>query len=498
MKNRTKLTSLVSASMLTVFTLIGSVQASPITPNVTRLFGQDRFQTSVAVAKQAFTGQQMQNVIIASGYNFPDALAASTLATKLKAPILLAGNSVLDSQVALDYIKSSLVAGGTITIVGGSAIVPKQVEEWLSSAGYNVVRLGGQDRFDTDALITNKLNVPTGTPVVLASGNDFPDALGVASVAASKGWPILLSGPNHLPDSVKSFLATEQPSDAYIVGGETILSNTVLGEIHMASPNTKMTRFGGYDRFGTLAQVVTTFYPNPTEVFLANGLDFADALSGSVNAAQKNAPILLIDPTAVTLSPAIREYLVNHRNLTSIPKVNVLGGTAAVPELAVDLVNASLGNSTMPYPEPAPTPVTTPVAVPATAIPSDQLLVEKQLMLDLINQERVKAGVSPLSFDSKLQEMAQAKSDDMYKNKYFSHTSPTYGSPFDMMKTFGIKFGTAGENIAYDRSVEAAHTALMNSSGHKENILRAAFKKVGIGITHTSSSVIYISQDFTD
>ncbi|HWQ42442.1 MAG TPA: cell wall-binding repeat-containing protein [Desulfosporosinus sp.] len=481
MKKRSQLITIISVSILTVFTLIGSVQADPIIPNVTRIFGQDRIQTSVAVAQQGFKGNQLQNVIIASGYSFPDALAASTLSTKLKAPIILAGHSVLDSQVSLDYIKSSLVAGGTVTIVGGSAVVPIEVEQWLLNSGYSVLRLGGEDKFETDALIVSKLNVVNGTPVVIASGNDFPDALGIASIAASKGWPILLSGSNQLPDSVKSFLATKQPSDVYIVGGEAILPSTVLDELHKVSPNTKMTRFGGYDRFDTLAQVVTTFYPNPTEIYLANGFDFADALSGSTNAAQNNAPILLIDPQANTLPPAIREYLVNHHDPNEIIKINVLGGTAAVPELAVELVNASIGNSTEPYPVPA----------------SVQSLVEKQSMLDLINQERSKAGVASLKFEEKLQKMAQAKADDMVANSYFDHNSSTYGSPFEMMKTFGIGYQSAGENLAGNVSIQAAHAALMNSPGHKENILRSSFNHVGIGIAIGPQGLI-IAQDFID
>ena len=96
LKKRSQLTTMICVSILTVFTLIGSVQANPLIPNVTRLSGQDRFQTSIAVALQAFTGNQLQNVIVASGYSFPDALAASPLAAKLKAPIILAGHSVLD------------------------------------------------------------------------------------------------------------------------------------------------------------------------------------------------------------------------------------------------------------------------------------------------------------------------------------------------------------------------------------------------------------------
>jgi len=344
-----------------------------------------------------------------------------------------------------------------------------------------VVRLGGEDRFETDDLIVSELNVANGTPVVIASGNDFPDALGIASIAASKGWPILLSGPNQLPDSVKSFLATKLPSHVYTVGGEAVLSKAVLAEVHKVSPDTKITRFGGQDRFDTLAQVVTAFYPNPTEIYLADGFDFADALSGSINAAQRNAPILLIDPRSNTLPPAIREYLVNHHDPNEITKINVLGGIAAVPELAVELVNACLGNSTEPYP--------TPSAV--------QLLAEKQSMLDLINQERSKAGLASLNFEDKLQIMAQAKSDDMVVNSYFDHNSPTYGSPFERMRTFGISYQSAGENLAGNVSVQAAHAALMNSPGHKANILSPSFNHVGIGITVSPLGLI-ISQDFTN
>ncbi len=481
MGKRNQLKTMITVSVLAIFTLIGSVQAAPIVPNITRLFGQDRIQTSIAVAEQGFQGDQLQNVIIASGYSFPDALAASTLATKLKAPIILTGYSVLDSQVSLDYIKSRLVAGGTVTIVGGPAVVPIRVQEWLLDSGYKVVRLGGEDRFETDALIVNELNVANGTPVVIVSGNNFPDALGIASIAASKGWPILLSGPNELPESVKSFIATMQPSHAYVVGGEAILSKAVLAEVQKASLRTKITRFGGYDRFDTLAQVVTTFYPNPTEIYLANGFDFADALSGSINAAQRNAPILLIDPKANMLPPSIREYLVNNHDPNLVMKLNVLGGIAAVPELAVELVNASTGNSTEPYPTPAPV----------------KFFAEMQIMLDLINQERLKAGVAPLKFEEKLQIMAQAKSDDMVAKSYFAHNSPTYGSPFEMMKTFEVEYKSAGENLAGNVSVQAAHVALMNSPGHKANILSSSYNLIGIGIT-TGLKGLIISQEFTN
>jgi len=117
-------------------------------------------------------------------------------------------------------------------------------------------------------------------------------------------------------------------------------------------------------------------------------------------------------------------------------------------------------------------------------------------MLDLINQERAKAGLGPLKTDAKLQNMAQAKSDDMVAKSYFDHASPTYGSPFEMMNKFGISYTSAGENIAGNSSVDKAHAALMNSPGHKANILKSSFNYIGIGITASPSYGKMFAQDF--
>lgn len=84
----------------------------------------------------------------------------------------------------------------------------------------------------------------------------------------------------------------------------------------------------------------------------------------------------------------------------------------------------------------------------------------------------------------------------MVAKSYFSHTSPTYGSPFDMMKRFGISYTSAGENIAGNSSVDKAHEALMNSPSHKENILKSSFKYIGIGITTSPTYVKMFAQDF--
>jgi len=100
----------------------------------------------------------------------------------------------------------------------------------------------------------------------------------------------------------------------------------------------------------------------------------------------------------------------------------------------------------------------------------------------LVNIERTKKGLKPLAEDWQLSRVARYKSQDMKDRKYFSHNSPTYGSPFDMMKKFGISYRTAGENIAMgQRTPQAVVTAWMNSSGHRANILNASFTKIGVG-----------------
>ncbi|WP_100373517.1 CAP domain-containing protein [Bacillus sp. FJAT-45037] len=110
------------------------------------------------------------------------------------------------------------------------------------------------------------------------------------------------------------------------------------------------------------------------------------------------------------------------------------------------------------------------------------LTAEEQQMVNLVNEERQKQGLAPLKADLEITEVARVKAQDMIDNNYFSHNSPTYGSPFDMLNQFGIQYNTAGENLAGNQTVEAAHQALMNSDGHRANILSSNYSEVGIGV----------------
>ena len=116
---------------------------------------------------------------------------------------------------------------------------------------------------------------------------------------------------------------------------------------------------------------------------------------------------------------------------------------------------------------------------------TSELTTDEQEVFDLINAKRVANGLSALKIDDELQNVARIKAQDMVDNNYFSHTSPVYGSPFDMIKSFGIKYKTAGENIAGHSTNTGAVNAWMNSSGHKANILNSSFNYTGIGVINS-------------
>ena len=118
-------------------------------------------------------------------------------------------------------------------------------------------------------------------------------------------------------------------------------------------------------------------------------------------------------------------------------------------------------------------------------------------VVTLVNKERASNGLQSLASDSQLAKLAQMKAEDMAKNGYFSHTSPTYGSAFDMMKTYGVSYKTAGENIAKgQKTAQSVMNGWMNSSGHRANILKSDYTKIGVGYAKASDGTTYWVQIF--
>jgi uncharacterized YkwD family protein len=138
------------------------------------------------------------------------------------------------------------------------------------------------------------------------------------------------------------------------------------------------------------------------------------------------------------------------------------------PGQVLDVPTTSAPKTT-PAPKPTPAPSKSSVGSYATQVSQ------------LVNQERQKAGLAPLTLDAELSNVAMAKAKDMIQNNYFDHNSPTYGSPFDMMRSFGIDYTAAGENIAKGQtSPQAVMTDWMNSPGHKQNILSSNYDSIGV------------------
>ena len=118
------------------------------------------------------------------------------------------------------------------------------------------------------------------------------------------------------------------------------------------------------------------------------------------------------------------------------------------------------------------------------------------MMFNLLNQDRKNNGLSALTLDATLCDIARIKSCDMRDRHYFAHESPTYGNVRSMLTAFGYAFNGAGENIAHHATVEKAEAAFMSSAGHRQNILSSAWTKIGIGICYDSNGFVYVTQIF--
>ena len=127
-----------------------------------------------------------------------------------------------------------------------------------------------------------------------------------------------------------------------------------------------------------------------------------------------------------------------------------------------------------------------------------ELTPDETEVFTLVNEARTEQGLPPYEISSELVELARRKAEDMVANGYFAHHSPTYGSPFDMMKDYGVFYNSAGENLAENRTIAGAHTALMQSDSHRANILSRRFNQIGIGVTNGPGEFRTIVQMFIE
>jgi len=212
-----------------------------------------------------------------------------------------------------------------------------------------------------------------------------------------------------------------------------------------------------------------------------------------------DSPVITQVPTATieaTATPTPTKTPAASIQPTAVP-------TPAATPVATPRPTASATPTPTATPHVTQTPEVTKKPVIATPTPSTDedyttgyVGVQEENAFLLLNQDRAANGLPALQLDPALCSIARMKSNDMKTNNYFSHTSPTYGSPSQMLSSMGYPFRSVGENIAHHATVEKAQAAFMSSTGHRKNILSSSWTKVGIGVVYDAQGFVYVTQLF--
>ncbi len=292
------------------------------------LGGPDRIDTAILISKNSFpTAGSANAVVLARADLFPDALAGAPLAVAKGGPLeltSLSGPSFIDPRTVTE-IQRVLSTGKTIFVLGGTAAIADNVVAQLQGLGYQVIRLGGTDRFQTAVLIAQSgLNNPAN--LFLANGINFPDALSAGPSAAKVGGAILLTNNNVMPAFTQQYLASRTGVTVYAMGGPA------AGAAPQAIP------IVGADRYITAVMAAQRFFTNPTAVGIASGVAFPDGLTGGAHIGKLGGPLLLTDPNA--LPGNVQTYLTSIK--ATLTQLFVYGGSAAVATPVVTQINTAV------------------------------------------------------------------------------------------------------------------------------------------------------------
>lgn len=283
-----------------------------------RLSGNNRFETAIEVSKNMY--DKADSVIIANHEKYQDILTASPLAVKLKAPILYteAKNISASTQKEIERLGAK-----NIYINGGKNSVSEDIESKLKEKGFNVVRFDGKDRYETAALIGAKIRENGNKNTVeIASGENYPDALSISSLAMREKAPILLTKKDSLTNNTEKALSDWRVKNVNIAGGESSVSKNVENTLKTGNINNKdekltavenLQRFAGSDRYETSAKVLDSLLNDYPMTILASGENFADALVAAPLAGSLNSPVALVRKNAIP-NTVYKVWKKDHRN----------------------------------------------------------------------------------------------------------------------------------------------------------------------------------------
>lgn len=288
-----------------------------------RLAGSSRYATAAAISGEGFSTSDY--VVLASGENYPDALAGTVLAAVKSAPVLLAAQEALSSET-LPEIKR--LQAKHIYLLGGTGVIGQGLEDLLAK-DYTVTRISGSNRYET-AVRIGELVINTGSDTaIIATGSDYPDALSVASFAGQKGLPILFTEKDGLNAQTKQALSKWGIKEVILIGGTGVISaqtEAILRDEMKLTVN----RLSGTDRYQTGLEIAKYFVGSQPEAFqyaaLSTGNNFPDALAGASLAAKLKMPIFLTGKEKV--GTELKAYLKG----LNLKKIYVFGGQGAVPD----------------------------------------------------------------------------------------------------------------------------------------------------------------------
>lgn len=302
--------SFIIAFIMAFLMQILKVQAAPVQ---VRIGGIDRYDTAIKISQSNFL--KSDYIVLVQGEDFADALSASPLAKKYNAPILLVKRAGLDTELLNEI---SRLSAKNIIIIGGTGVVSSGAEQQLVNLNLIVKRYAGSDRYETSAKVASEVGALNGA--VIVSGENFPDALSMASIAAAKQMPILLVKAASIPISIESFLNNNLVSSFYVIGGTGVVYDSTISKLN----NVK--RISGKNRYETNLAVLTEFsgFLNLDSIYLASGEDYPDALAGSVVASLSNSPIIIVNDN----DKGALNYV--NSKFNSIKNIKIFGGAGAI------------------------------------------------------------------------------------------------------------------------------------------------------------------------
>ena len=297
-----------------------------------RVSGPDRYGTAAAVSGRLYA-TNVPVVYVATGFNFPDALAGGVAAGIQGGPILLTSQSL--PKATRDEL--TRLRPQRIVILGGPSAVPPSVATALDAytAG-PVTRLAGSDRYATAAAVSRAVFAAGVPAAFVATGNSYPDALAAGPAAVKLRGPVLLTKGHEVPQALRDELARLKPQKIYILGSAAVVSEAVKGAIqaYTAAP---VVRLAGANRYETAIAVSKAFFNRPVAVFLATGMNYPDALSAVPPAGRAGVPLLLVGTT--TIPTPVRAELTR----LFPPRCYLIGGTPVINSSVVNQLNALLG-----------------------------------------------------------------------------------------------------------------------------------------------------------